>query len=322
MSEFELSFCARGRIAERASLELRGTGGLLRTRGVTRTRIPSSRTVFEISARSESSISLDVERLEGRFVQTADESLVAALVALASDRFAEARRRLDDDTDAPDAVFLGGALALLDGDVVEAERAFDAALRGSRRLGRALRRYGIDARLWFELTPTLSICVRPERESLLFAQAQLLRELGREESAQSALTDLRRLAPQDMVLRLCLADLLLARKVRPDDAARRVLRLSDSVTNTSTLAASLLLLRARALRRLGRSGAAFELCSRVVGRVRGRPRALILAFQLERACAANDLRDYESEQHVLGELARLAPGYAESRRPLDLGTLS
>lgn len=322
MTDLELRFCTQGAITERASLDLRGAGGPLRAQSASRARVPSSRTVFEITARSESTIAVDLERLEGRFVQAGDEPLVEAVLALASGRTGQARKRLGTAANSPDAAFLSGALALLNGDTREAECVFDAALGGSRRLGRALRRYGIEAKLWLKLTPELALCVRPERESLLFAQAQLLRELGRNEPALAALSDLRRLAPQDVVVRLCLAELLLARKTGRDDAARRVLRLSDGVTNTSTLSASLLLFRARALRHLGRSGVAFDLCSRVVGRGTGRPKQLLLAFRLERACAANDLQDYESERRVLNELEKIAPGYSDARAPVNLGALA
>jgi len=322
MSDLELRFFANGSVAERTSLELASRPAAAQARRAPRARVPGSRMVYETSARAASPIGVRASYFDDRFVQAGDEAFVEGVRAISAGRRAEARWRLADVRNHADASFLGAALALLDGDARAAERGFDAALGAARRLGRTLRRYDLDATIWLQLTPELSLSVLPTREGVLFAQAVLLRELGQVEPARAALAELQRLAPQDVVVRLCLADLLLARTTRREEAARRVLRLSDGVANTSTQHASLLLFRARALRRLGRARAALTLCARVVGRANARPRELVLAFQFERARAAGELHDFATEQRVLSRLDRLAPGYAEARAPLDLGALS
>jgi len=322
MRDLELRFCARGRIADRAALEIRAPRKSPARRRVGRDRAAVTRLVFRAPKRRTTHISLDRARLAKRFVQSGDEPLIDGLQALAARDFPAALDRLAAGGGGPDAAFLHGALALRDGRLREAVGAFEAALQAPRRLGTTLALYGVEAQLWLGLTRGLDLRVRAERASLAFAQAQISRELGRADEARAALEEARRYAPHDVVICLCLAELLLFGKSRSDEGARRVLRLSDGVANTSSLNASLLLFRARALRRLGRSGASLALCSRVLARASERPRPLMLAFRVERAGAASDLGNHSVERRTLNELKRDAPGYLGVQRPIELGVLA
>ncbi len=253
---------------------------------------------------------IDFQGSPPRFAPNGEEAFVEGLQALALGSEERARELLAGAARPPAAHFLDAALALRSGDLARAESALEGARRAASRIGRGFWRHGLAATIWLALPGALVGRVEPERGGLLLVLAEVCRASGRLDAAQTLYARLARLLPGDVGVSLLYADLLLGMRPLEAGAARSVVALSEGATFGSDASALLLLFRARALRALGRAGAARELCARGVGRSNGSHDTLGLAFRLECAAASGDLRDYARAERERQELALCAPRFA------------
>ena len=92
---------------------------------------------------------------------------------------------------------------------------------------------------------------------------------------------LRRAEPEDVLVKLSLAELLSARAANDQPALRRILSLTQGVENETELHAGLMLYRGRALRGLGLLEAARDCLSAGLRRRKSRPDALLRALRYE-----------------------------------------
>ena len=129
--------------------------------------------------------------------------------------------------------------------------------------------------------------------------------------AADILDALRRRSPDDIALRLSLAELLLESEPKGRPTARRVLRLTDRIQNESPLHSALLLHRVRALRRLGLLIAARDLSSRTLRRSKDRPRPLLLALRYERAAVYKALGQERRARADWERIHAVDPGYSD-----------
>jgi tetratricopeptide (TPR) repeat protein len=239
-----------------------------------------------------------------------------------------------------DGAYLAGFLALKRERLEEAARRLAAAAEKHGRLGTLFSRYGISAVMSLPITDEVSAHVGPDLRGALLGLVEAYQRLERREDAIACLERLRRLEPDDVVVRLSLAELLVERaargrgagdgrrrdKAEPRDgrsgrtggppgargpggdrnACRRVVRLAAGVENETPVHAALLLYKARALRGLGLPDAARETLTAALRRRKDRPGDLLRALRYERALAYEELGRY---RRARGELERI---YAEA----------
>ena len=210
-------------------------------------------------------------------------------------------------TSAADALFLAAALSLVGGKSPTARSRLEDARRRVRGLGSELRRCNLEATLWITAPGGLVARIQPDRSGVLLALALLEGRTGR---ASPVLDDLVRLASTDVGVRLLACNALLAGGSPATAAARRILSLSEGEPGDHAASTLILLFRARALRRLGRAGAARRVCALASARGPGRAGLLGAALRLEHAAAHTDLGEHALAQRKLLELARLSPGFA------------
>ena len=136
------------------------------------------------------------------------------------------------------------------------------------------------------------------------------------EDAITCLERLQRLEPDDVVVKLSLAELLLDLSAcgaqagaRPGDknVCRKVVRLAEGIENETPVHTALLLYKARALRRLGLLDAAREILTGTLRRRKGRSEELLRALRYERALVYEDLGQRWRARSELENLRR-GPG--------------
>src|SRR5207245_11813665 len=117
----------------------------------------------------------------------------------------------------------------------------------------------------------------------------------------------RQLEPQDVVVKLSLAELWMEMKPGGQDACQKVVQLAEGVENDSAIHTALLLYKAKALRGLGLLEAALEILSSALGRKKDRPDDLLRALRYERALGYEGVGQAPRARPELEEL------YAEAR---------
>lgn len=215
---------------------------------------------------------------------------------------------------------MAGCLALQAGAFEEAATDLEAAVAAADQLGRTADQYGITATLVLHITSEVSASLEPNLEDALLALVEAYERLGRIADALATLRRLQALAPDDPVVRLSLAELLVHSQPTKRPALEEAARLGEGVPNDSAIHAALRLYRAVAMRELGLPDAATALLSETLRRTADRPAELLHTLRYERALAYEAAGQPKRARADLERLYAEAPGYEDVARRLGMAT--
>lgn len=235
-----------------------------------------------------------------------EEALVDGCRSIVQGDEEAALRHLRKAAHLADGAYLAGYLALKGGKAGAAVKLLGVAVDNSPRLGRYLGKYGISAAGVLQITDEVSAVVEPGLRGALLLRVEALQRESRWREAIGCLERLRRLEPDDVVVKLSLAELLMDARPLGANICRRVVSLAQDIQNDSAIHAALLLYKARALRKLGLLDAAIAAMTMALRKQKDRPRELLLTLRYSRAFL------YEAAGRVdraRGDLERL---YAEA----------
>ena len=210
-----------------------------------------------------------------------------------------------------DGAFLAGFLALKKGHLDEAGRHFNNIFFQIESLGRHFTKYGLDATLRLPITDEVSALVGPDLRGVLLGLVEVYQRQGRWQDALICLNRVRRIDPDDLVVKLSVAELLMQAGVENRSACGTVIDLTRGVANDSPLHAALLLYRAKALRRAGLPDAARKLVTETIRRKKDRSEELLRALRYERALAYEDLGKRGRARGDLAKIYSEAPHYED-----------
>ncbi|NSW87413.1 MAG: DUF4236 domain-containing protein [Syntrophobacteraceae bacterium] len=214
-----------------------------------------------------------------------EEALVDGCRALVEGSEDAALEHLRRAVHLADGAYLAGFLALGKNRLDEAAACLEAACRNYEELGRHFERYGISAVISLSITDEISAHVSPVLRGVLLGLAEVCQLQGRFDDAERRLRQLLALDPEDRVVKLSLAEILLDDPARGQDAWREVVKLAEGVENESAVHAGLMLMRGRALLRLGMPEAARQVLAAALRRTKDRPVELLRALRYELALA-------------------------------------
>jgi tetratricopeptide (TPR) repeat protein len=197
------------------------------------------------------------------------------------------------------------------GRLEDAVRYLTAAATHEHEFGRHLTNYGIGAGVTLPVTEEVSAHLEPNIRGVLLALAETYQAQERWQDAIDCLNRLQQLEPDDVVVRLSLAELLLEQGVGDRDTCQRVIQLSDGVENESAVHSALLLYKAQALRGLGLLEAALEVLTGALARKKNRPDEILRALRYERALVYEGLGQTKRARTELQKLYAEAPGYED-----------
>src|SRR5690606_8484430 len=169
-----------------------------------------------------------------------------------------------------DGAYLAGFLALKQQRLDEAADYLAKAAAQHGRLGRFFSKYGISATMHLPVTDEVSAHVDPDLRGVLLGLVEVYQRLGRGEEAISCLERLREPEPEDVVVKLSLAELLLEVGAGDEQARQKVVQLAEDIENETPVHTALLLYKARARRGLGLLIAARETLTGALRRKKGR----------------------------------------------------
>jgi len=201
----------------------------------------------------------------------------------------------------PDCAFCAGLLALEQRQYASAVEWLRKAAQNAAGLGRLFAKYGLTSLTELPITETLRARIQPDLRGTWLALVEAYQQTGQVREARYCLEQLLRLAPDDPVVRVSLAEVLWEAGPNDPENARHILQVTGDLGNDTPVHTALLLYKARALRALGLYQAARETLNLALRRKQDRPEDLLRALRYERALvyealgqAARARRDLES----------------------------
>jgi tetratricopeptide (TPR) repeat protein len=208
--------------------------------------------------------------------------LAAGCQALAKGDEDAAFAQFQQATHLADGAFLAGVLALKKGQLDAATRYLTVAAGKEQELGKQLSAYGINATMSLAVTEEVDAHVEPSLRGVLLALAEAYQAQEQQGDAVACLEQLQQMAPDDLVVKLSLAELLVEGTSDDQATLQKVVRLTEGIANESAIHAALLLCKAQALRELGLLDAAQDLLTSTLRRQKDRPDDLLRALRYER----------------------------------------
>jgi tetratricopeptide (TPR) repeat protein len=244
--------------------------------------------------------------------------LVDALRALHEGKEDECYAHAQQATHLADGAFLAGFLAFKREEYAEAAAHFKRALEQKDKLGQAYNKYEVNMGVELPITEEVNAYILPNHNGVLLALAEAYQRQGQPEIALETLLQLHQNDPDDIIVRLSLAELLDQRYPDAEQEQRQIIELAEDVHNESPIHAALMFYRARALRKLGLLEGARDTLNKALRRKKDYPNDLLLGLHYERGLTyeANG-QDKEARKEFQKVYAE-APSYEEVAAKLGL----
>lgn len=222
-----------------------------------------------------------------------------------------ALKHFERATHLADGALMAGLLALKKERLADAIRYLDLASRKERELGKHFEKFGISAAIHLPITSELFAEIGANVRGLLLIKVEALQLRKEWQKAVDCLRRLRKLEPEDTVVKLSLAELLLDAKPKDRKICRSVVQLAKGIENETAVHTALLLCKARALRSLGLMDASSKVLTAALRRRKGRSTDLLHAVRYERALVYEDLGNHKRSRSDLEKVFADAPDYED-----------
>lgn len=242
-----------------------------------------------------------------------EESFVDGLAALNDGQEAEALRlmeaALDQDATMADAAWLAGFMRLKLEHFDTAVRHFQRALQHSQSLGQRFGQYGLTPRIGLPVTPEVTADMKPSAHSTLLGLVEVLQLQGHDSEAVAHLETLLTRQIDDPVALASYAELVL--DLEDQSRWQRVVELTASVGNETAVHTAVLLLRGKALVRLGMDHAAEGVFTTALRRSTGRAETLLREIRYQRALVYERLGKRAQARRELERVYAEEPGFMD-----------
>lgn len=212
-----------------------------------------------------------------------------------------------------DGAFFAGVVALHQNQLDDALKFMQKANQGE--LGKLVEKFGLSADLSLPITEAIDAHVAPNEIGVGLVLAEIYQAMGREQDAIDALQKLYEQNPDDLIVRLSLAELLLPTL---GESSQRIMKLAEGVENETEVHAALLLYRAMALRELGMVDIAKEVLTAALRKKKDRPKDLLLAMRYELALCREAAGDAAKAKKELQGIYAESPDYEDVAQRLGL----
>ncbi|HFD86224.1 MAG TPA: DUF4236 domain-containing protein [Gammaproteobacteria bacterium] len=247
-----------------------------------------------------------------------EEALVDGCRELALGDENKALALLKKSTHLADGAYLAGFLSLKQERLPKAADYLTMAAENHSRLGRYFDKYGISATMSLPITDEVSGHVGPDLRGVLLGLVEAYQGQKRWEDAITCLERLRRLEPDDVVVKLSLAELLLEAHPGDRNVFQKVVSLAKDIENDTPVHTTLLFYKAKSLRRLGLLDAARDTLTGALRRKKGRSGDLLKAIRYERIRVYEDLGQHRRARSELEKLYAESPDYEDVATRLGL----
>ena len=247
-----------------------------------------------------------------------EKELVAGCKAQVEGDADKALRHFRKATDLADGAFMAGFLLVNKKRYAEAEAILRKALAKQKNLGKFFDKYGVEIELALPITGEVTAHVRPCRRGLLLGIAEVLQTQGKNKEALTFLKKLHKDDPEDVLIKLSLAEIVVEAKPESKRLAKQVVELVGKVENESSIHAGLMLYKAHALRTLGLLTAARDELTAALRRKKDRSEELLRALRYERGCVYEELGQQKRARSEFEKVYADEPGYEDVANRLGL----
>jgi len=333
-------FWRRVRIAPGLTLNLSKTGGSLSfgvrgahftvgphgkrvTAGIPGTGLFYTSTLSGTSKRSGSSPGDSDDRLTLGFFKRLltpddEEAFVDGCRELSQGNDDAAFKHLQQAIHLADGAWLAGFLALKAERLDLAEQYLNMASEKQERLVHYFSKYSLEASLKMSVTDEVSALVEPDMRGILLGLVEIYQQQSRWHDAIQCLNQLQAMEPDDIVVKLSLAELLLAAHPNDQETCKKIVGFTQGIDNETPTHAALLLYKARAMRALGLAEAAKQVLTIALRRRKGRSDELLHAIRYERALAYEQMGQHRRARSDLERIYAEDPDYSDVAGRLGL----
>ena len=252
------------------------------------------------------------------FTPANERALVEGLKAMVADNEDEALEQFEQGRELADAHWLAGILRLKRRHFEDARAHLQYCLRNQSSLGKHLEKYGVVPTTSLGITPEVTAHVQPRRRGTLLALAEIEQARGDLAAARTWLETLQHDHPDDPVVMLSLAEVMLECDADRKAAAKAIVGMTAEVENDTPIHAALLLYKGRALRELGLDDAAFQTLTVAFRRKKDRDPELLRAIRYERALAYEATGRHSRARSEFEAIYAEAPDYEDVAGRLGL----
>jgi tetratricopeptide (TPR) repeat protein len=252
------------------------------------------------------------------FISAEEQDLIDGLRELVEGNETTAMHHLRKATQFTDVAFISGFLAFKHAKLPQAQRLLEHAVERSSEIGQTLQRYQVQVFMSMPLTPELDVHIDADLRSALLGLAEVRQQMGNMHKAREALEQLHRYQPDDIVVRLSLAEIIMEGDDADQQALQEVVRLGEGVGNDTSYHAALLLYKGRALQDLGLHIAARDTFTKALRRRKDRPTELLNALRYARSLTYHELGKKSRAHQEWEKLYASAPDYADVAQRLGL----
>ena len=214
-----------------------------------------------------------------------EESFVDGLAALSDGQEADALRlmegSLDQDATMADAAWLAGFMRLKLEHFDTAARHFQLAVQQSQKLGEMFGQYGLSPRIALPVTLEVTAELQPNAHSALLGLVEVLQLQGKDSEAVTYLETLLASQADDPVALASYAELVL--DMEDQSRWQKVVVLTAHIGNETAIHTAVLMLRGKALVRLGMDHAAEGVLTTALRRTKDRAETLLREIRYQRA---------------------------------------
>ncbi len=250
------------------------------------------------------------------FISEGEEGLVDGCRELALGNEKKALQHLKKASHLADGAYLAGFLYLKNRQYKRSAECLILASEKYKRLGHYFSKYGMTATMSLPITEEVTAHVTPTLRGVLLALVEVYQAQKHWSSAHDTLQRLRRLAADDIVIKLSLVDLLYDAQGDEHDSLRKIVRLSQNIENETAVHTTLLYYRAKALHDLGLLDAARDALTLALRRKKERPQELLHAIRYQRIKVYQELGQKRRARSELEKLYAESPDYADVEQQL------
>lgn len=164
------------------------------------------------------------------------------------------------------------------------------------------------------MTEEITVYVQADAKGVGLALAEAYQAAGQRPQAIEILKDLQANDPQDVTLRLALAELILD----DCDDFPAVVKLAEGIDNESEVHAGLLYYRAKALQGLGMLEVARDTLTAALQKKKDRPKDLLLSLKYQRALVYEAMGDAKNARKDFQEIYAESPDFEDVAARLGL----
>lgn len=210
-----------------------------------------------------------------------------------------------------DGAYLAGFLALRNEQFDDAEKYLNTAEQLHDKLGHYFSKYGISAIMTLPITEEVTAYVQPDIRGVLLALVEIYQLQEKWEKAIACLERLKRLEPDDVLVKLSIAELLLGAHSQDKSMYHKIIQACEGVENDTPIHTALLLYKAKALRGLGLLEASLNTLTSILRKKKDRSDDLLMAIRYERALAYEEVGQQVRARNELEKLYSEAPDYED-----------